>query len=96
MVNRSAIEEVIKCHIPVPLTPMEYGMLAELSANAGRALTHTHLLERVWKERGDGNVHPMHTMVSKFRRNLGDSTANPTYIFTESRVRFLMVQGGDA
>ncbi len=78
---------------PVPLTPMEYGMLAELSANAGRVLTHAHLLERVWRDRGDGNVRPMHTMVSKLRRKLGDSAANPTYIFTESRVGFLMPKG---
>ena len=78
---------------PVPLTPMEYGMLAELSANAGRVLTYEHLLERVWRDRGDGSVRPIHTMVSKLRRKLGDSTANPTYIFTESRVGFLMPRG---
>ena len=52
----------------VRLTPTEYGMLAELSAHAGRVLTHEHLLERVWRDRGDGSVRPMHTMVSKLRR----------------------------
>ena len=40
----------------VQLTPTEYGMLAELSAHAGQVLTHEHLLERVWRDRGDGNV----------------------------------------
>ena len=78
---------------PVPVTPMEYGMLAELSANAGRVLTYEHLLERVWKDRGDGNAGPMRTMVSKLRRKLGDSTATPAYIFTESRVGFRMPRG---
>ena len=78
---------------PVSLTPMEYGMLAELSANAGRVLTHAHLLERVWRGGGDGNVRPMHTMVSKLRRKLGEDAANPTYIFTESRVGFRMPRG---
>lgn len=32
----------------VPLTPTEYGILAELSAHSGRVLTHAHLPERVW------------------------------------------------
>ena len=78
----------------VQLTPTEYGMLAELSAHAGRVLTHEHLLERVWMERGDGNVRPMRTMVSKLRRKLGDDANNPIYIFTEPRVGFRMPKGG--
>ena len=77
----------------VRLTPTEYGMLAELSAHGGRVLTHEHLLERVWRERGDGSVRPMHTMVSKLRRKLGDAAADPTYIFTEPRVGFRMPKG---
>ncbi len=77
----------------VQLTPTEYGMLAELSAHAGRVLTYERLLERVWRERGDANVRPMHTMVSKLRRKLGDDPRNPTYIFTEPRVGFRMPEG---
>ncbi len=77
----------------VQLTPTEYGMLAELSAHAGRVLTYERLLERVWRERGDANVRPMHTMVSKLRRKLGDDPRDPTYIFTEPRVGFRMPQG---
>ena len=49
----------------VRLTPTEYGMLAELSTHAGRVLTHEHLLERVWRESGDGSVRPMHTKETK-------------------------------
>ena len=77
----------------VELTPMEYGTLAELAANAGRVLTHEHLLERVWRDRGNGSVRPMRTMVSKLRRKLGDDAGNPTYIFTEPRVGFRMPKG---
>ena len=77
----------------VQLTPTEYGMLAELSANAGRVLTHEHLLERVWGGRGEGSLRPMHTMVSRLRRKLGEDVRNPTYIFTEPRVGFRMPRG---
>ncbi len=77
----------------VELTPTEYGMLAELAAHAGRVLTYEHLLERVWRDRGDGSVRPMRTMVSKLRRKLGDAASSPTYIFTEPRVGFRMPKG---
>ena len=78
---------------PLPLVPMEYRLLAELSANAGRMLTYEHLLERVWGEKGSDDVRPMRTIVSKLRRKLGDDADNPTYIFTEPRVGYRMAKG---
>ena len=78
---------------PLPLIAMEYRLLAELSANAGRVLTYEHLLERVWGERSSGDVRPMRTIVSKLRRKLGDDADNPTYIFTEPRVGYRMPKG---
>ena len=79
---------------------MEYRLLAELSANAGRLLTYEHLLERVWGEKSSGDVRPMRTdvrpmrtIVSKLRRKLGDDPDNPTYIFTEPRVGYRMPKG---
>ena len=80
----------------VQLTPTEYGMLVELSANGGRVSTYESLLERVWGEKSSDNVRPMRTMVSKLRRKLGDNASNPTYIFTEPRVGFRMPRGEKA
>ena len=78
---------------PLPLIPMEYRLLAELSANAGRLLTYEHLLQRVWGEKSSGDVRPMRTIVSRLRRKLGDDADNPTYIFTEPRVGYRMPKG---
>ena len=78
---------------PVPLVAMEYRMLAELSANAGRVLTYEYLLERVWGEKDSGDVRPMRTIVSKLRSKLGDDAGNPTFIFTEARVGYRMPKG---
>ena len=77
---------------PVQLIAMEYRMLAELSANAGRVVTYEHLVERVWGE-SSGDLRPMRTIVSKLRRKLGDDANNPTYIFTEHRVGYRMPKG---
>ncbi len=78
---------------PVPLIPIEYRLLAELSANAGRVVTHEHLMQRVWRERNNGDVRPMRTVVSSLRRKLGDDADNPVYIFTEPRVGYRMPRG---
>ena len=78
---------------PVPLLPMEYRMLVELSAGAGRVLTYEHLLGQVWGERGRGDLRPMRTIVRKLRRKLGDDAGSPTYIFTEPRVGYRMAKG---
>ena len=78
---------------PVHLTPTEYRVLAEISANAGRVLTYERLLGRIWGENSEGDVRPMRTIVGKLRRKLGDDADNPTYIFTEPRVGYRMPEG---
>ena len=78
---------------PVQLTAMEYRMLAELSANAGKVLTYEHLLEQVWRDRSSVGMRPMRTMLGKLRGKLGEDARNPRYIFTESRVGYWMPEG---
>ena len=78
------------------LVAMEYRLLAELAANAGRVLTYEHLLKRVWNDRDGGDIRPMRTIVSKLRRKLGDDADNPTYLFTEPRVGYRMPAGEGA
>ena len=75
---------------PVHLTPTEYRVLAELSANAGQVVTYERLLVQVWGEKSDGDVRPMRTIVNKLRRKLSDDAETPTRIFTEPRVGYRM------
>ena len=81
---------------PVDLLPLEYRLLAELSAGAGRTLTYEHLLDRVWGERRGDDLRPMRTIVRRLRIKLGDDSANPTYIFTERHVGYRMPKGETA
>ena len=46
---------------PVQLTAIEYGLLFELSANAGRVMTYDRLLQRVWGLRGSGDSRRVRT-----------------------------------
>ena len=75
---------------PVQLTATEYKLLAELSANAGRVLTHDQLLQRVWGFDYSGNLKLLQAFVKTLRRKLGDDARSPSYIFTEFRVGYRM------
>ena len=81
---------------PVDLVALEYRLLAELAANAGRVLTYERLLERVWGSRGASDLRPMRAIVSKLRRRLGDDADRPTYVFTEPRVGYWVPAGEGA
>ena len=78
---------------PVALTIIEYRMLVELSANAGRPLTHQHLLQRVWGPDQGENTAPVRNIVRRLRRKLGDDAGHPSYIFAEPSVGYRMEQG---
>ena len=77
----------------VALTAIEYRMLVELSANAGRPLTHQHLLQRVWgPDKGEDSA-PVRNIVRRLRRKLDDDPGNPGYIFAEPTVGYRMEMG---
>ena len=78
---------------PVELTPLEYRLLAELSANADRVMTHEQLLRRVWGQDNSGGSGPVRTYVKRLRQKLRDDPNNPAYIFTKRRVGYWMELG---
>ena len=77
----------------VALTIIEYRMLVELSANAGRPLTHEHLLQRVWGPDKGQDSAPVRNIVRRLRHKLGDDPGNPGYIFAEPSVGYRMAEG---
>ena len=83
---------VVVCGNPVKLTSTEYRLLFELSTNAGRALTHDQLLQRVWGTEYSGDDNLLRVFIGTLRRKLGDDARHPRYIFTESGVGYSMVR----
>ncbi len=78
---------------PVSLTPREFDILAEISMEAGRVVSHERLLRRVWSPGKPGNMRVLRTHMMRLRRKLGDDAANPKYILAEPRVGYRMLEG---
>ena len=78
---------------PVQLTDIEYRMIFELSANAGRVMTHAELLQRVWGPAHSGRTGAVRSVIKNLRAKLGDNADNPTYIINEPRVGYRMPRG---
>ena len=76
----------------VALTATEYDLLAQLSINYERPLTHDQLLRRVWGLGHSGDARLVRTVVTRLRRKLGDNAHQPAYIFTQPGVGYRMPQ----
>ncbi len=64
----------------VKLTPTEFGLLQELTLNAGKVLTHTHLLQKVWGPEYRDEKEYLHEFVRRLRNKLEPDKEKPSYI----------------
>ena len=78
---------------PVALTRTEYRLLEELVRHAGEALSHRHLLERVWGPQYADDTHYLKVFMQRLRRKLGDDPQHPRYIHTEWGVGYRFSAG---
>jgi two-component system KDP operon response regulator KdpE len=54
----------------VPLTPIEFSLLAQLARHHGRVLTHAHLLNAVWGPKATDQSHYLRVHFAHLRRKL--------------------------
>lgn len=72
----------------VQLTPNEYELLRILAADAGKVLTHRHLLRAVWGAEYGDESHMLHVNISNLRRKIESDPARPQLIITEPGVGY--------
>lgn len=75
--------------VPVQLSPREYGLLALLVRNAGRVVTHRHLLTAVWGAAHGDDVQYLRVYVGHLRQKLGPAGAR--LIATEPGVGYRLL-----
>ena len=66
----------------VKLTPTEYNLLQELVLNAGKVLTHTHLLSKIWGPEYRDDREYLHVYIRRLRNKLEPDKANPSFILS--------------
>jgi two-component system KDP operon response regulator KdpE len=79
---------VRKAGAHVHLTPIEYRLLTLLIGNAGKVLTHRHLLREVWGPSFVESNHYVRIYVGHLRQKLEDDAAQPKHILTETGVGY--------
>jgi two-component system, OmpR family, KDP operon response regulator KdpE len=78
----------------VQLTPTEYDLLRVLVADAGKVLTHRHLLREVWGRGYEQEMHLLRVNVSNLRRKIEPDPARPRYLQTEPGVGYRLCGRG--
>ena len=74
----------------VPLTPIEYRLLAYLAQNAGRVVTQDLLLEHVWGSEYIGEGHMLQVNINRLRRKLEPDSNHPRYILTKVGIGYYL------
>lgn len=77
---------------PVKLTATEYSLLALLVRNAGRVLTHRHLLTEVWGPKAAEHNLYLRVYVAHLREKLEANPANPELIITEPGIGYRLLE----
>ncbi len=94
LVINLAKRQVTKAGMEVKLTPTEYALLQELAVNAGKVLTHSHLLHRVWGPEYREEREYLHVFVRRLRAKLEPDPNHPRYILTVSGVGYQFKDSG--
>ena len=70
------------------LTPIEYRILSLLARNAGKVLTHSHILREVWGPGHTQQTHYLRVYMAQLRRKLQADLARPHLLTTEPGVGY--------
>jgi DNA-binding response OmpR family regulator len=66
----------------VPLTALEFELLAALASRPGFVFSRSRLLERVWGEKYFGSDHVVDVHIANLRKKLKDDPSDPRYVQT--------------
>jgi two-component system, OmpR family, KDP operon response regulator KdpE len=72
----------------VHLTPIEFRLLTLLAQNAGKVLTHSHILTEVWGPGHSEDTHYLRVYLAQLRRKIERDPAMPRLLVTEPGVGY--------
>ncbi|NTU74716.1 MAG: response regulator [Anaerolineaceae bacterium] len=72
----------------VVLTPTEFDLLKELAQNAGKVLTHRHLIHQVWGTVYEDEDRLLRVNIANLRKKIEVNPSKPEYLVTELGVGY--------
>jgi two-component system KDP operon response regulator KdpE len=75
----------------IKLTRKEFAILTLLARNAGRIVTHRHMLRELWGPAHEHETHYLRVYVGHLRQKLGDAPADPRFIENEPGVGYRLI-----
>ena len=86
-----ARREVKRGDEPLHLTPTEYRLLSLLITNAGRVMTHRHILREVWGPSHVDDSHYLRVYMTNLRRKLEENPNLPRHLRTETGIGYRLI-----
>jgi two-component system, OmpR family, KDP operon response regulator KdpE len=75
---------------PIKLTATEYDLLIQFVKNAGKVLTHRHLMKEIWGPFREDETQYLRVYIAALRKKLETDPARPKLFVTESGVGYRM------
>lgn len=72
----------------VHLSQLEFRLLAVLVTNAGKVMTHRHLMKEVWASGNPDQEHYVRIYVRRLRQKLEDDPTRPAHLLTETGIGY--------
>ena len=73
----------------VKLSPNEYELICELTKNAGKTLSHNHLLNKVWGSEYEVERNYLHLYINYLRQKIEPDPRKPRYIINVPKVGYV-------
>jgi two-component system, OmpR family, KDP operon response regulator KdpE len=72
----------------IHLTPIEYRLLVALVRNAGRVMTHRHILKEVWGPSYIEQTHYLRVFMNQLRKKIEADSARPHFLLNEPGIGY--------
>jgi DNA-binding response OmpR family regulator len=77
---------------PVNLTPTEYRIVAYLARHAGRVVTQSDLLTKVWGPEYENEAHLLRVNIARLRQKLERDPSSPRHVITRPGIGYYLAK----
>jgi DNA-binding response OmpR family regulator len=77
---------------PVNLTPTEYRIVAYLARHAGRVVTQSDLLTKVWGPEYENEAHLLRVNIARLRQKLEQDPSSPRHVITRPGIGYYLAK----